>query len=372
MAVKYKKRADGRYSTTVTLGLNSDGTTKRKQIYAKTVRELEEKRDALRYEVKQGTFVSDESITVEKWSRDWLRIYKTGVSYNTKLMYETTVNAHIIPILGQMRLKDVRPHNVQRLINDKISNGNARTAQIILLTLKQIFKKAYENNFISRDFVGTVTLPKIEKTKKRAITEHERTIIENANLDLKGRAFIYTLLYAGLRKGEALALTRDDINFAANTITVSKSLITKGNRPEIKPSPKSKAGNRKIPMPDLLVDTLRSYFKELKGNYVFPAVSGEFMSAIAFRRFWAKVITQLNEAAEDEIAKDITPHIFRHSYATMIYYAGIDIKMAQYLLGHSNINITLEIYTHLDKDNINTSVEKINSFIKSGQKVVSI
>ncbi len=104
------------------------------------------------------------------------------------------------------------------------------------------------------------------------------------------------------------------------------------------------------------------------------------MSRSSFRRFWDNIIDKLNIAAggtkykrkelqSDEstkplklISDDITPHLFRHTYATNLYYAGIDIKTAQYLLGHSSIQMTMDVYTHLDNNRISEAGNKLNEF----------
>jgi len=106
------------------------------------------------------------------------------------------------------------------------------------------------------------------------------------------------------------------------------------------------------------------------------------MSETAFRRFWEKIYNCLNRTAgggvkrvkgEDGkthcakmivIADDITPHLFRHTYATMLYYTGVDIKTAQYLLGHATIQMTMELYTHLEAENNTSAMDKINDFLK--------
>jgi len=377
MASKYKKRADGRYCTHVVIGVKSDGKPLRKTIYAHTIRELEEKAAELRRQVSTGTVIKDENVTVAEWAQEWLSTYKSGVSYNTKEMYKVTIHKHIIPVLGHLKLKEVRPHHVQRLINDKYSEGLTRRVEMIALTMRQVFKRAIENNLLVKNPAEALEVPKIDKPKKRTLTDDEKRYVELAELDLKSRAFVYILLYAGLRKGEALALMKKDINLKDKTITVYKNLITKGNRPEIKMSPKTEAGNRVIPIPSMLLDALAEYLPTLETLYVFPSANNELMSHIAFRRFWEKIQRQLNKAMGGNssfmvLASDVTPHIFRHTYATMLFYAGVNMKTAQYLLGHSSINVTMEIYTHLDKAKAMNAADKINTLLSSSQSVVNV
>ncbi len=377
MAAKFTKRKDGRYCTHVSIGVDSEGKPMRRTLYARTQRELEEKAAELRLQVTQGAVVADENVYLSEWAKEWIKTYKSGVAYNTRKMYEVMINAHITPNIGNIKLKDIKPHHIQRLVNDQIGEGHFRTAESILLTVRQILEKAVENNLLIKNPAVSVSMPKRVKPEKRALTDGEKSIIEAAELDLKSRAFLYVLMYAGLRRGEALALMRSDINTVENTIEINKTLIIKGNKGEIKNSPKSKSGFRTIPIPSVLSDVLKEYLAEKGSIYVFPSASGTLMSHTAFRRFWEKIITRLNAQAGGNdkffvLAGDITPHIFRHTYATTLFYAGVDIKTAQYLLGHSSISVTMDIYTHLDDSKTRTAVEKLNQYLSpSSHSVVS-
>ena len=107
------------------------------------------------------------------------------------------------------------------------------------------------------------------------------------------------------------------------------------------------------------------------------------MSKSSFRRFWDGIMDKLNTAAGGRnyisrnkgenkviaISQDITPHTFRHTYATMLYYAGVDIKTAQYLLGHSSIKVTMDIYTHIDKSQVKNTVSKLELFLNENKKI---
>jgi len=372
MPPKYKKRPDGRYSTHVTVGIKPDGKPLRKTIYAKTIRELEDKSAELRHQVSTGTVVTDENTTVSEWASQWLKTYKTGVGRGTYEMYEKAVRVHIIPSIGHMRLKDVKPFHLQSIINSMRDRGITRVTEQTALTLKQIFKRAVENNLIVKNSAELIEIPKRQKPKKRALTDEEKKCFESADLDIKSKAFLFTLLYAGLRRGEALGLMWDDIDFEGNAISVSKTWVTHKNKPEIKPVPKSESGNRNIPMPSKLREILKELASDAKQPYVFASENDELMSLSFFRAFWDKIRKQLNtsmggDSKNQKIPKDITPHIFRHSYATMLFYAGVDVKTAQYLLGHSSITVTMEIYTHLDKSKIFAVADKLDGLIASSQ-----
>ena len=358
MPAKYKKRADGRYLTQITVGIKEDGRPKYKNIYAKTIRELEEKAAAFKQELEKGIIVDDDGLTVAAWARKWLEVYKHGREYNTMESYNGTINTHIIPALGHYKLRDLKAHHIQEMINERAAAGLTRTLELITGALNQMLKQAIKNEYIYKNAAADIVLPKIDKPKKRSLTEQEKAQVTSADLDDKAKAFVFMLLYTGVRRGEALALTTNDIDLENKTIEINKNLIFVGNRPVIKNSPKTDAGNRIIPIPDVLYNLLIKYLPTLQNIFIFPSAKNVPMSESAFRRFWEKIIIILNLPADD-----ITPHIFRHTYATTLYYAGIDVKTAQYLLGHASIRITLDIYTHLEAENNSESAKKLNSYI---------
>ncbi len=378
---KYKKRPDGRYATSVLIGYTDDGRPKHKTLYGKTIQELEKKLADFKSLQNRGIVIDDKKITVGEWAMIWLKLHKADKAYNTYEMYRRTVEKHIIQSIGNIRLSALKPHHVQEMINDIIQQGHIRTAETVKLTIRQIIKQAIIEEYIYKDVTMSISMPKKEKPKKRALTDGEKAIMQRADLDIKERAFIDLLYYTGLRRGEALALMVSDIDFVNKKITVNKNLVFKSNQSEIKLSPKSNAGNRELPIPDKLIHSLKELIQANKNIYLFTKEDGGLITRSAFRRLWDSITDKFNIAAGGNkfkrtdiehntvplrlIADDITPHLFRHTYATSLYNAGIDIKTAQYLLGHSSIQLTMDIYTHLDNSRIESATVQLNSFFDS-------
>jgi len=164
-----------------------------------------------------------------------------------------------------------------------------------------------------------------------------------------------------------LALSRNDISFTKNAILISNSISFQGNAAILKPFPKTNAGFREIPMPTVLREYLKVYLKQLDGLFLFEMNRKQgLMTKSSYNKFWKGIILKLNTAlgGNDNIKpiQGLTAYTFRHNYATMLYYAGIDIKEAQYLLGHENVEMTLDIYTHLEKSKSNAA-KKLDDFI---------
>lgn len=360
-----KKRADGRYLRQVYIGRRSDGKPKYKNIYGYSQAEVNNRAELLKAELACGTALIDD-ITLSDWSERWFLLYKSNSAINTQKMYQNIINNHIKPNLGHLKLKNIKPHHLQEVANKLISSNKCTIARQYKLTIKQILKSAEENSYIHKNVAEAIKLPKIERPKKRALSDKEKEYIKSANLSPKERAFVSLMLFTGLRRGEALALNFNDFDLENKTLNISKTIVYGENDALLKPMPKTEAGIRTLPLPDILIEDIAPLLTSLKSEeMLFTMSNGKAMSKSSFNKFWKSIIKKLQEVAKPEPLKsDITPHMFRHTYATSLYYAGVDIKTAQYLLGHSSIQMTLDVYTHLERLKNSNISEKLNSFFK--------
>lgn len=350
---KYKKRADGRYCANVQIGYDG-GTGKRKYktIYAKTIAELEQKKAEILIQREQGTVIDNKSVTVSEWSLKWLETYKSNKAYTTYALYQSILKNHIVPEIGHIKLKDLKQLDAQRLINSRADKK--RLCEQIKLTLNQIINTAIDNNLLNKNVCKNIELPNNQKVEKRSLTKEEIQQIKNADLSIKERAFITVLLCAGLRRGEALALNKDDIDTKNQIININKAVYHDNKGAAHLKEPKTKTSARKVIISFYANEILKNYLETLDGEYLFTLATKKdtLMRRKSFTRFFDTIKDKVN-------IKDLTSHMLRHTYATNLYYAGVDIKQAQQLLGHSNVKITLDIYTHL-QTNEQDIIDKLN------------
>jgi integrase len=158
------------------------------------------------------------------------------------------------------------------------------------------------------------------------------------------------LLNTGLRKSEALALNYSDIDFENKIITVDKHLIHDGNRPVLENKTKTINSKREV----ILLDRVAEKIPKNKKGIIFCNDKGEHLSSKQFRCQWERWQKKYNTT--------ITAHQLRHGFATMLYEAGIDLKDAQDLMGHSDIKTTQSIYTHIRDKRKKETAQKLNEF----------
>ncbi|MBS7007034.1 tyrosine-type recombinase/integrase [Anaerostipes sp.] len=367
---KYTKRKDGRYFTTITIG-HDNITNKpiKKGIYGYTVKELDAKKADILQHLNHGTYSDDKGMTVAQWSWKWFGIYKSHNATTTKESYYHTIRTHIIPTLGSIQLKNLRKSDIQQLLLSR--SDKPETQKKIKLTLNQILETAIDDGLLYKNVARNIKLsiPKT-KQKRRPLTDVEIKAIQTAHLTDKERALLLILRWTGARRGEALALSKTCINRKKNIVKIEHSLTFTQKGSELK-EPKTFSSIREVDVPSEIIDELHQYIKSIDTFYLFTAPKGGFYTKASFRRFWGQIIDKLNTAIGGDknhrIIYNLTPHIFRHNYATMLYYAGIDTIDAKRLLGHSDIKTTLDIYTHLNKEKSQTA-EKIETLYLTNAK----
>ena len=341
-----KKRADGRYAKKIKL---LDGTTKFRYSSAPSeraaIRDFNEQMQKLEQEHKNlSRFVNIADLWASehfpKLQNNTLKMYKVGLKeakeYFKASYIETIKPAHIKKYLDYLTAK----------------NYAAKTIKGRMLILSLIFKYAILLEYIHTNPCQYITVPKGLPKKKRtpATPDEAKAITENTDKDFGPLAYFF--LFTGCRRGEALAITPEDINQENKTVSINKTVEWLGSYPQIKNSPKTDAGNREIPLTDKLLELLKPYMHQ---TYIFQNEKGELLNNSQVTRGWAKY--------QQETGIQSTPHQLRHAYQTMLFDAGIDVKTAQKWLGHADIKTTLDIYTHLSENRLAQSTEKLLSFI---------
>ena len=372
---KAKKRADGFYQRSITVGRKPNGKPIRKTIYAKTIKALEEKAADYQRQLRHGTLSSNEKMTFDELAEIWIRDYKPSISNSTRAMYINILNTHLLPLLSVYVLKDLKTHHLQSIINRLAESGKSEsTLKKIKLTAVQILDVAMDNDVVYRNVFSKVSIPSIAAAVRRPLSEEEIKLVSDTYTSHRMGVPALLLLYCGLRRGELIALTWNDINLRNKSISINKAAVYINNDAEVK-KPKSNSGIRTIPIPDSILDAVKTERSKASTSMVCPATDGRMMTRTAFQKAWKSYINYLNIQAGGRAASrsrpkltvisHITPHMFRHTYATILYNAGVDVKSAQRFMGHADINVTLKIYTHLSTQKEQEAIDALNKHLGS-------
>lgn len=345
------QRPDGLFEKIITI----DG--KRVAFRGKT--ESEVSRKMLEYQGKK-----EAGRTFGEIEEEWEDEHFPTLSPNTlrgyrpacKRAYEYFKDTHI---------KQITPNDINTFIGKQIKQGWAqKTAQTQLLVLNLIFSKAVVDGDVENNPVTYVRLPRNLPKKPRELPDDEYLDIIRSNVDKPFGLFPYFLLYTGCRMGEAQAIQFKDIDKVHKTITVNKSVYMVGNKPYVKP-PKTDAGIRTI----ILLDKLAQVLPDGKPDDFLFSGNSEPLTQSQFVAKWNEYCKETGLAIYKKepgkrgyYVSKVTPHQLRHAFATSLFEAGIDEKDAQELLGHANISVTKDIYTHIRKTRKQKTAELLNKF----------
>lgn len=368
------KRPDGTWWARITVGKTADGKQKRKAFYGKTRREVQEKLTAALNDINNNTYIEPSRMTVVQWLEIWLQEYKKNTirvtTYQTYICY---IKRHIEPDLGGYALKSLRSDMLQRFVNTLLDKGlKETTIDRIFGIIKQALDQAVNNDMIAKNPALKVKLPKREKKEARVLSvEEQKMFVEAAKRYEQPEVFLL-ILATGLRIGEALALTWNDIDFENKVLHVKRTCIMRRDEKLGKyvidyALPKTEKSARDIPLlPEalevleltkkkqaVLADLYKSFNKE---NLVFCNSKGKPIWPTDIRARIKVITEELN-------MKGVHVHTLRHTFATRCLENGIDLKIVQELLGHSTINTTANIYTHVLPDTKKLAIKKLENKI---------
>lgn len=371
------KRPDGTWWGRLPMGYDENGKRKRKAFYGKTQKEVQQKMNAAKAELDKGTYIEPSKMTVGEWLDIWLIEYKKQtVKLTTYIVYRACFKNHIKIKLGEIKLKDLRNDMIQKYVNDLKAYGlTGGSIQNHMKVISGGIKQAVINDLIPKDVSTNIKIPDNGRKEVKVLScEEQEKFIETAK-NIKGAEIFILMLATGLRVGEALALTWDDIDFSKNLLRVNKTQI-KLKDPDDKDSkwhiehgsPKTKSSNRTIPLLPSIIELLQGLQKRLEVdrmtigdsyneyNLIFYNSEGRDIPADSVNKFLKKILKKADLG-------DLHLHCLRHTFATRGLENGIELRVMQELLGHSDINMTANLYTHVLPDKKRDSIMKLQDTI---------
>lgn len=364
---------------------------KRRTFTGKTKTEVRNKTKKAIADSTNGIFVEPNKLSVEDWLKSWLFNYaRLGISQGTYADYEAVIRKHVNPVLGKVKLTNLTASQIQKMINDELTDKeidgvivkglSPRSCTLILGLLKQALKQAALEGLVQRNVAEYVKAPRKVKKEARYLSKEEATaILEAASDDILLYHIVHLLLGTGLRIGEALALRWENVDLDDGNLVVKESVRRVknfNNKGELQGSivitkePKSKAGRRNIPMSKWTLDSLKSWKKFQDETLLKIGIRNPefvFTTEINSQVDYANIRKRFKRITDGLDLEDVGFHCLRHTFATRLLEANVNIKTAQELLGHSTIAMTMDIYSHVMPDVKKDAMKKLDedAFVSS-------
>ena len=361
---------------------------KRYFVRGKTEAEAYKKLGELKAALKRGEVGISNNMTVKHWSEEWLKNYitpkvttqggsgKRGMTAKSHITYTQKLDGYIFPAIGPMKLKDVKDIHLRRILNKEAGRSFSHVSKIRMV-MQKMFSQARKSHLILYDPSEDLELPYVEKNTRRSLTDYEREILHTVAETQRCGLWIEFLLGTGIRPGESSPLQWKDLDLNKAVLHITKA-VESGSK-EIK-EPKTKAGTRDIPIPDSLLGKLRqARTGKTPFDFVFPQTDGvTMMTQTTITKYWNSfkramdvamgAKTHRNKVIESVVADDLVLYCLRHTYCTDLQVVGIPINIAKYLMGHSDISVTSNIYTHENDKTIALAAARINAATKGDKE----
>lgn len=366
-----RKRKDGKWEARYTIGYNELGKQIQKSIYGKTRAEVSQKLNEITTTLRNGTYISSSKITLSDWLNEWLSTYASiSVRPSTFASYQSYVLHHISPIIGNKELQKLSTSYLQLFFNEKCKNGRLdgkggltpKTIRNIYNMLHEALKQAVINKLVPINVTEGIVLPKKQHKEIIVFTSEERNkIISTSKTERLGVAICFAFS-TGLRIGELCGLKWTDFDFenkffevkrTVQRVQKSKSEIKDGESKTYISVGEVKTNNsyRKIPITDKIIFQLLEYKKiqdkekSILGKgyndngYVFTSEFGNIAEPSYIREVYSRIIKKAE-------IRQLKFHTIRHTFATVAIEKGLPVKVVSEILGHSSVQITMDLYCH--------------------------
>ncbi|HEP2851155.1 TPA: tyrosine-type recombinase/integrase [Streptococcus pyogenes] len=302
------------------------------------------------------------SMTFGALTDQWLKEYEKTVQCSTYLKTERNINKHILPKLDKVKIGDINPLLIQRLTEEWCND--LKYGGKILGLVRNILNLAVRYGYINNNPALPITPPKIKRRRKMNNNFYTLDqlkqfleLVEKTD-NIEKIALFRLLAFTGIRKGELLALTWDDLN--GNTLSINKAVTRTQVGLEIDVT-KTKSSDRLISLDDETLEILLELHETFPtSTLMFQSESGGIMTPSLPRKWLLQIIKGTD-------LPQITIHGFRHTHASLLFESGLSLKQVQHRLGHGDLQTTMNVYTHITQSAIDDIGTKFNQFVTNKQ-----
>ena len=304
---------------------------------------------------------------------------KTGVRKSTRTGYKTVINILKKDSMGSRRIDTVKLSDAKAwLIKLQQVDGRSYSSiHTIRGVLRPAFRMALEDDLIRKnpfDFELSSVIVNDSVTREAITREQERNLLRFIKEDRHFCRYydaIYILLNTGLRISEFCGLTKSDINFKDMTIRVERQLQRGSDMQYIIEKPKTECGNRFVPMTPEVADCFKNIIKNRETPRVEPMIDGVVgflcldkndmpMVSLHWEKYMQHIREKYNSIYKIQMPR-VTPHVCRHTFCSKMAKSGMNPKTLQYIMGHSDISVTLNVYTHVSVDDAKEEMKRVSS-----------
>jgi integrase len=354
-------RADGRYECRVTVGRKGKRQVQR-SFFGVSAAEAERKRDEAVRQLAGGIILAGEKVTVERYLRDWLEVKRGAVRASTWTRYRGIVTHNIIPAIGSVPLAKLTPEAVERML---ASLGRSpRTAHHVRAVLRTALARAVRHGALLRNVAAHAETPKIEEDEQPVLSPDD---IHRFLQQVKGdrwEALYVVAIATGLRQGEILGLRWQDVDLEAGSVRVVNQMYLR----ELVP-PKTKKSRRMVGISASVISVLRSHQlrQEQQRRFLVRGDWGNnvglvFTNGMGGPVHGPHVTREFQRHLERAGLPKMPFHSLRHTAVSMLMAVGVDEKVRQQILGHSDAAMTRH-YTHVLPEALRDAAERMEKVI---------
>lgn len=362
-----RKRAKDSWSVVVYLGRDPE-TGKRRYLWRSikgTKRDAEALLTRLLAQLDTGTDLLPSKLTIEQFSREWLKAVKNRVKPRTHARYAELLRLHVLPYVGSLELKKLKPLHLERLLTKGREKGlSERTLLHVFRVVHTALGQAVKWQLVDRNIAQAVQPPKPEKNEMDAVSPEEVARILEAARGSELEIPVAIALGTGMRLGEILGLRWGDIDFEDESLSVRQALQVDRTFG----TPKSYRSRRIIPLPKFLVKTLKAHRKLQSELRLVAGSAWQDLDLVSTRSDGSPMdprrVSRLFTRLAKENGFDFTFHGLRHAYASLMLASGVDLKVTSDLLGHSTIGITADLYTHVTERLHRDAARKLDRLLR--------
>ena len=297
----------------------------------------------------------------QEWLSEWLAVcVRPTAKARTYEKYERICRRHLTPKLGEYEMEMLSVSVLQRFVAGMIASLSPNTVNIVISVLKKSLKQAVVYGVAERQYSDGIIRPKLEEKRVDCFTKEEQKKIEEYILQSKRQKLVGILLclYSGLRIGELMALTWENIDFTEGLLSVTQSCHDgwgESGYEKLLETPKTKTSARVIPLPKQIIGVLKKAKRESGGTYL---VGGDKpVSVRSYQRTFELLLKKLEIPHRGF-------HALRHTFATRALECGMDVKTLSEILGHKNPTITLNRYVHSLIDHKHMMMNRLGKFLQ--------